>query len=66
MRGYHGRLQRAVDDLQGDVLNGLERYHEMTILDKVAAGELLGRRQDMAANQLLSRTGATSRPKQSG
>ena len=31
------------------------RYHEMTaILDKVAAGELLGRRQDMAANQLLS------------
>jgi hypothetical protein len=24
------------------------------ILDKVAAGELLGRRQDMAANQLLS------------
>ncbi len=55
MRGYHGQLQRAVDDLQGDVLNGLERYHEMTaILDKVAAGELLGRRQDMAANQLLS------------
>jgi hypothetical protein len=24
------------------------------ILDKIAAGELLGRRQDMAANQLLS------------
>ena len=38
-----------------DVLNGLLRYHEMTaILDKIAAGELLGRRQDMAANQLLS------------
>ncbi len=55
MRGYHGQLQRAVDDLQGDVLNALPRYHEMTaILDKVAAGELLGRRQDMAANQLLS------------
>jgi conjugal transfer/entry exclusion protein len=56
-RGYHGQLQRAVQDLEGDVLNGLERYHEMTaILDKVAAAELLGRRQDMAANQLLSHT----------
>ena len=55
MRGYHGQLQRAVQDLEGDVLNGLERYHEMTaLLDKVAAAELLGRRQDMAANQLLS------------
>ena len=30
-------------------------YHEMTaILDKIAAGELLGRRQDMLSNQLLS------------
>jgi conjugal transfer/entry exclusion protein len=55
IRGYHGQLQRAVQELEGDVLNGLERYHEMTaILDKVAAAELLGRRQDMAANQLLS------------
>ena len=55
MRGYHGQLQRAVQELEGDVLNGLERYHEMTaLLDKVAAAELLGRRQDMAANQLLS------------
>jgi hypothetical protein len=55
LRGYHGQLQQAVQELEGDVMNGLERYHEMTaILDKVAAGELLGRRQDMAANQLLS------------
>jgi hypothetical protein len=55
MRGYHSQLQRAVEDLEGDVLNDLERYHEMTaLLDKVAAAELLGRRQDMAANQLLS------------
>ncbi len=55
MRGYHGQLQRAVEALESDVLNGLPRYHEMTaILDKVAASELLGRRQDMAANQLLS------------
>jgi hypothetical protein len=54
-RGYHGRLQEAVQALEGDVLNGLTRYHEMTaILDKVAAGELLGRRQDMLTNQLLS------------
>lgn len=55
VRGYHGQLQQAVQALQDDVLNGLPRFHEMTaILDKVAAGELLGRRQDMAANQLLS------------
>lgn len=54
-RGYSGLLQGAVQALEGDVLNGLLRFHEMTaILDKVAAGELLGRRQDMAANQLLS------------
>lgn len=55
MRGYHNQLQRAVQALEDDVLNGLLRYHEMTaILDKVAAGELLARRQDMATNQLLS------------
>jgi Domain of unknown function (DUF4141) len=54
-RGYHGRLQEAVQALESDVLNGLLRYHEMTaILDKIAAGELLGRRQDMLSNQLLS------------
>jgi hypothetical protein len=54
-RGYHGQLQEAVQALEGDVLNGLSRYHEMTaILDKIAAGELLGRRQDMLSNQLLS------------
>jgi hypothetical protein len=55
LRGYSGRLQQSIDGLQDDVLNGLERYHELTaILDKVAAGELVGRRQDMATNQLLS------------
>lgn len=55
IRGYHGRLQQAVQGLEDDVLNGLPGYHNMTaILDKIAAGELLGRRQDMAANQLLS------------
>jgi hypothetical protein len=55
MRGYFGELQRAVQALEGDVLNTSSSYHEMTaVLDKVAAGELLGRRQDMAANQLLS------------
>lgn len=55
VRGYQGRLEEAVQELESDVLNGLLRYHEMTaILDKVAAGELLGRRQDMASNQLLS------------
>lgn len=55
MRGYHGQLQQAVEALEDDVLNGSARYHGLTaILDKVAAGELLGRRQDMATNQLLS------------
>ena len=55
IRGYQGQLQQAVQELEGDVMNGLARYHEMTaILDKIAAGELLGRRQDMASNQLLS------------
>lgn len=55
VRGYTGQLQSAIDGLERDVLNDLPRYHEITaILDKVAAGELLGRRQDMATNQLLS------------
>ena len=54
-RGYHGQLQSAVESLQNDVLNPGSQYHEMTaILDKIAAGELLGRRQDMLSNQLLS------------
>ncbi len=55
VRGYNGLVQNAVDFLESDVLNGLLRFHEMTaILDKIAAGELLGRRQDTATNQLLS------------
>jgi hypothetical protein len=55
LRAYSGRLQGAVDALQDDVLHGLERYHELTaIVDKIAGGELLARRQDMASNQLLS------------
>ena len=55
VRGYHSRLQQAVHALERDVLNARPQFHEMTaILDKVAAGALLARRQDMAANQLLS------------
>lgn len=55
LRGYQDQLQNAVRELEADVLNGLLRYHEMTaILDKIAGGELLARRQDMATNQLLS------------
>jgi len=57
IRGYTGQLQRAIDALEGDVLSGQPGSHEMTaILDKVAAGALIGRRQDMATNQLLSHT----------
>ena len=55
IRAYAGRLQHAIDGLESDVLNTLPRFHEITtILDKVAGGELIGRRQDMATNQLLS------------
>jgi hypothetical protein len=55
IRQYNGLLQKGVESLEDDVVSDQARYHELTaILDKVAAGELLGRRQDMAANQLLS------------
>ena len=54
-RGYFGKLQDAVQGLENDVLSSRSDAHEMTaVLDKVAAGELLGRRQDTATNQLLS------------
>jgi hypothetical protein len=55
VRDYHNRLQQVVQALEGDVLNRSTAYHEMTaVLDKVAAGELLGRRAEMASDQLLS------------
>src|SRR5579864_4576584 len=55
VRGYSGLLQQATQALEADVMDPRSRFHEMTaVLDKVAAGELLARRQDMASNQLLS------------
>src|SRR5262249_1457782 len=55
VRGYAGKLQEAAQQLEGDVLSRQDGTHEMTaVLDKIAAGELLGRRQDTATNQLLS------------
>lgn len=55
IRGYSGQLQDAVAALERHVVSTAPGYHDTTaILDKIAAGELLGRRQDMAANQLLS------------
>jgi hypothetical protein len=55
LRVYSRRLQEAIDALEGDVLSTDPRTREMTaVLDKVAAGGLIARRQDMAANQLLS------------
>jgi hypothetical protein len=55
VRGYTGDIQRAISALEDDVMSGLLRYHEMTaILDKIAGGELIGRRQDTATNQLLA------------
>jgi hypothetical protein len=56
-RVYRERLQSAVDALERDVVSPAPERHEMTaVLDKVAAGALIGRRQDMAVNQLLSHT----------
>src|SRR6185369_2094418 len=55
IRNYYDRLRHALEALEGDVLNPRPQYHEMTaVLDQIAAGELLGRRQDTATNQLLS------------
>ncbi|MGE0705098.1 MAG: hypothetical protein AB7F99_04990 [Vicinamibacterales bacterium] len=55
VRGYTAALQAATDALEADVLDPRTSTHEMTaVLDKVAAGELLARRQDNATNQLLS------------
>src|SRR5688572_2765408 len=55
LRGYSRRLQQAIDALEGDVISTDPRAREMTaVLDKAAAGSLIARRQDMAANQLLS------------
>ena len=55
IRGYSRRLQEALDTLQRDVVSHDPQAHEMTaVLDKVAAGSVIARREDMAANQLLS------------
>jgi hypothetical protein len=55
IRGYNGTLQQQVQQFERDVLSTLPGYHDMTaVLDKISAGELLARRQDMATNQLLS------------
>src|SRR5439155_21739888 len=55
VRGYSSVLQAVTQALEADVLHPGSAYHQLTaVLDKVAAGELLARRQDTAANQLLS------------
>jgi conjugal transfer/entry exclusion protein len=55
VRGYSGALQQTIQALEDDVVDPRSRYHEMTaVLDKVAVGQLVGRRQDNATNQLLS------------
>ena len=66
LRGYQDQLQSAVRELESDVLSGLLRYHEMTaILDKIAGGELLARRQDMATQPVaLARARATAGARQ--
>jgi hypothetical protein len=55
VRGYGGSLQSVVQLLENDIVSPVSSLHQLTaILDKVAAGELVGRRQDTASNQLLS------------
>lgn len=55
VRAYSGPLQQATQALEEDVVDPRPRYHEMTaVLDKIAVGGLLARRQDNATNQLLS------------
>jgi len=55
VRSYYNRLQRAIDALESDIVNRSGEYHEMTaVLDKIAAGALIARRQDTAINQLVS------------
>ena len=55
VREYGGRLQNVVQLLENDILSPASAFHQLTaVLDKVAAGELVGRRQDTASNQLLS------------
>jgi hypothetical protein len=55
VRGYSGVVQGVVQTLENDILNPAAQYHRVTtVLDKVAAGELIGRRQDTATNQLIS------------
>ena len=56
VRNYSGKLQDATQELENDLVSTQSGTHELTaVLDKIAAGELLGRRQDTAANQLLKR-----------
>jgi hypothetical protein len=55
VRQYGGRLQNVVQLLENDILSPVSSLHQLTaVLDKIAAGELIGRRQDMSSNQLLS------------
>ena len=42
-----GKLQDATQELENDLVSTQNGTHELTaVLDKIAAGELLGRRQD--------------------
>ena len=55
VRNYFSKLQDATQELENDVVSSQSGTHELTaVLDKIAAGELLARRQDTASNQLLS------------
>ena len=53
---FNGRKQElpAIDALEAQVIDPSDTQSTAAVLDKIAAGELLARRQDMLSNQLLS------------
>jgi hypothetical protein len=55
VRNYAGLVSSVVQLLEQDILGPSSELHRLTaILDKIAAGELVARRQDTATNQLIS------------
>src|SRR5262249_56432821 len=55
VRNYFGNLQNATQDLENDLISTQTGTNELTaLLDNISPCELLGRRQDTAANQLPS------------
>ncbi|MEP7309337.1 MAG: hypothetical protein ABJA98_27860 [Acidobacteriota bacterium] len=55
VRQYGSAIQQVIGLLEGDILKPDTSLHRLTsILDKISAGELQGRRLDTGSNQMLS------------